>query len=244
MAEAYHVDRTMRVLELLAFQPASAPQVAATLQIHPRTGRRILKRLLADRYLVYDVQARRYALGLHFVSLAGQVLARAPLAGIARAAVAQLHAETRGSAHLVVPSYDAVLCLVHWPVADGTRPRLLELAPVHCTASGKVLLGYREAWREARLTHELDRYTAATIVSPHALRREATEIVSRGYAHEREERAPGLASVAAPVFDAAGDAIAALGVTVPAERDLRALIEPVKLSAVELSRTLRGHGVR
>jgi hypothetical protein len=32
-------------------------------------------------------------------------------------------------------------------------------------------------------------------------------------------------------------------VTVPAERDLRALIEPVKLTAVELSRTLRGHGV-
>jgi IclR family acetate operon transcriptional repressor len=98
--------------------------------------------------------------------------------------------------------------------------------------------------RELVDAEENPNLTAATVVSPHALRREATEIVNHGYAHEREERAPGLASVAAPVFDAAGDAIAALGVTVPAERDLRELIEPVKLSAVELSRTLRGHAVR
>ena len=42
--EAYFVTRTMRALELLAFGPLSVPQLAETMQIHPRTARRIRAR--------------------------------------------------------------------------------------------------------------------------------------------------------------------------------------------------------
>ena len=78
--EAFYVARTMQVLELLAFQPLSAPQVAATLQIHPRTARRVLVRLHEEGYLVRSSDTRRrYAPSMRIVSLAGQIAAHSPL---------------------------------------------------------------------------------------------------------------------------------------------------------------------
>jgi predicted ArsR family transcriptional regulator len=50
-AEAWHVGRTLRVVELLAFAPLSAPQLARALGAHPRTVRRVLARLVEDEYL-------------------------------------------------------------------------------------------------------------------------------------------------------------------------------------------------
>jgi DNA-binding IclR family transcriptional regulator len=41
--EAWHVARTMRVLELLAYNPLSAPQLAEALGAHPRTVRRVVR---------------------------------------------------------------------------------------------------------------------------------------------------------------------------------------------------------
>ena len=41
--EAWPVARTMQALEALAFQPLSAPQVAAAMQIHPRTARPVVE---------------------------------------------------------------------------------------------------------------------------------------------------------------------------------------------------------
>ena len=57
--EAFYVARTMQVLELLTFQALSAPQVAATLQIHPRTARRVLVRLHEEGYLTRSDDTRR-----------------------------------------------------------------------------------------------------------------------------------------------------------------------------------------
>jgi hypothetical protein len=41
--EGLAVKWTMDALELLAFQPLSAPQVAAAMQIHPRTARPVVE---------------------------------------------------------------------------------------------------------------------------------------------------------------------------------------------------------
>ena len=84
MPEALYVARTMQVLELLAFQPLSAPQVAATLQIHPRTARRLLVRLHEEGYVTRSDDARRlYAPSMRVVALAGQIAVRAPQAAVA-----------------------------------------------------------------------------------------------------------------------------------------------------------------
>src|SRR5919109_208666 len=131
LPEALYVARTMQVIELLAFQPLSAPQVAATLQIHPRTARRVLVRLHDEGYLTRsDAARRRYRPSMRIVALAAQVASRSPLTTGALPVVAQAHEETAAEAHLAVPSYLSVLCVVH---AGGCSARIhpRELLPAH-----------------------------------------------------------------------------------------------------------------
>ena len=156
LAEAYFVTRTMRALELLAFGPVSVRQLAAALQIHERTARRMLGRLVDEEYVTrLDEPRRRYVLTLRVAALASQAVKRSELARAASPVVAVLHRQTGLTAHLVSPSYDCALCHVH-AAEDGTStPRLRELVSAHCTAGGKTLLAGRDCWRESLLSSPL-----------------------------------------------------------------------------------------
>lgn len=213
--EAWYVTRTMRALEALAFRPLSASQVAAVLQVHPRTARRLLTRLIDEEYLTRTDDARRlYMPTMRIVALAGQIVEHAPLTLPAVPYVARLYEQTGAAAHLAVPSYRSALCLVHR--ANGHEPvppRLRELVPCHCTATGKVLLSWRDAWRESVLSAPLERRTDRTLTDPERLRAETDAIRDRGYAVEDGELKDGVRAVAAPVFSPRGEAVAALGVS-------------------------------
>jgi IclR family transcriptional regulator, acetate operon repressor len=240
--EALYVARTMQVLELLAFQPLSAPQVAATLQIHPRTARRLLVRLHAEGYLTRGDDARRlYMPSMRVVALAGQIAARSPLTVRALPAVARLHEETGADAHLAVPSYLSALCIVHAAGACGARAHARELVPAHCAATGKALMGWRQPWRDSVLDHPLDRYTEHTLVDRAALARDADATRARGYAVEDEEFEDGVRAVAAPVF-VGGEAVAALGASGP-DVEIEALAGRITMLADELTAAMAdGHG--
>lgn len=164
--EAWHAARTMRVLELLALAPLSAPQIAAGMHAQPRTVRRVLQRLVEEQYVTCRDERRRiYEPTMRLVSLAGQVVENSPLARVARPYVALLSRRTNANAHLMVPSYQSALCLVHaGPGEPEVRPRLRELVPAHCTAGGKVLLAWRDRWRESVLAEPLARHTDRTTV--------------------------------------------------------------------------------
>jgi DNA-binding IclR family transcriptional regulator len=243
--EAWYVARTMRALEALAFQPLSAPQVAAALQVNPRTARRMLNRLLEEGYLTRTDDARRlYVPTMRIVALAGQVVEHAELPRLAAPYVARLHEQTGAAAHLAVPSYRSVLCLVHR--ANGSAPSppaLRELVPCHASATGKVLLSWRDPWRESVLSLPLERRTDRTVTDPAAVRAETKAIRDRGYATEDGELQNGVRAVAAPVFSPGGEAVAALGASGAGERDLDAVAERVVGLARELTAALgSGHG--
>jgi DNA-binding IclR family transcriptional regulator len=234
--EAWYAARAMQALEVLAFQPLSAPQVAAALQVHPRTARRLLTRLLDEGYLTRSDDARRlYAPTMRVVALAGQIIQRAQIAQRAVPIVAALHAQTGAVAHLAVPSYRSVLCVVHGNGARPAEPGLHELVPAHCTATGKALLGHRDAWRDSVLSLPLESRTARTITDPSVLRAEAQAIRERGFATEDGEHRAGVRGVAAPVFAPSGEAVAALGVSTDTEHELDALAPQVLTAARELT---------
>jgi DNA-binding IclR family transcriptional regulator len=73
--EAYHVSRTTGALELLADGPHTASQAAEALGVHPRTARRILKRLAHDGYAVREDHVHgRYLLAPRFIDLATRAI--------------------------------------------------------------------------------------------------------------------------------------------------------------------------
>jgi DNA-binding IclR family transcriptional regulator len=233
--EAWYVARTMQALELLAFGPLSAPQLAAALDAHPRTARRLLTRLEHEGYLTRSQDARRlYTPTMRIVALASQVIDHAELPRFAVPYVSRLRALASADAHLVVPSYRSVVCLVH-ASADGSpaKPGLGELAPAHATAGGKILLGWRDSWRESVLATPLDRLTDRTVTDDTTLRREVAAARERGHATEWDESVVGLRAVAAPVL-VDREAVAALAVS--GDRlDVESVVPVVVGMASELS---------
>jgi DNA-binding IclR family transcriptional regulator len=236
-SEAFSVSRTLRAIEVLAFQPCSAPQVAGALQIHPRTARRLLNRLVADGWATRSEGQRRvYAPSRRIVALAAQQAERDPLATAAAPIVTGLHQETGGTAHLVIPSYRSVLCLVHRAGGPDARPQLRELMPAHATAAGLVLLAYRDNWRDDVLARPLEALTPRTIASPEGIRILAARIKGRGHHVEDQQFELGLRSVAVPVREATGDVVASLALAFPAARAQLDRLE-------DLGRTLAGGAV-
>jgi DNA-binding IclR family transcriptional regulator len=204
----------MWVLELLAFAPLSAPQLAAAMGAHPRTARRVLARLTEEGYLTRDDDARRkYQPTMRLVALAAQVIENSTMARRARPYVTLLHERTGVAAHLVVPSYQQVVCLVHCADAEhDAAPRMRELVPAHATAGGKVLLAWRELWRESLLGRPLERYTDRTITDTYTLRGALDGVRVTGRATEDGEYEKGVRAIAAPVL-VAGEAVGALCVS-------------------------------
>jgi len=229
----------MRILELLAFSSLSVPQLAEALHAHPRTVRRVLAQLLEDEYVTVTDDGRRiYAPTMRLVALAGQIVDGSPLARRGRPYVSLAHQRTGATAHLLVPSYGSVLCLVHCGAADEeVRPRVRELVPAHCAAGGKVLLAWRDRWRESVLARPLERVTSRTVTDVRALRDELHRVRREGYAIDDGELQPKMRAVAAAVR-AGGDVVAALSLS-GRPLDLDAATPRVLQLADELSADLR-----
>jgi DNA-binding IclR family transcriptional regulator len=232
----------MRILELLAFSSLSVPQLAEALHAHPRTVRRVLAQLLEDEYVtVTDDGRRMYAPTMRLVALAGQIVDDSPLARRGRPYVALAHERTGATAHLLVPSYTSVLCLAHYAgTEEEAHPRLGELVPAHCAAGGKVLLAWRDRWRESLLARPLERVTSRTVTDARALRAELDRVRREGYATEDGELQPQVRAVAVAIRTS-GDVVAALSVS-GRRLDLDAATPRVIQLADELSADLNVDG--
>ncbi len=228
-SECHLAGRALQALELLSAQPLTAPQLAAALQIHPRTSRRLLSRLTQDGWLAHsDRRARTYAPTMRIAPLAALVVQRDAVVELATPHVRAVSAELGGPAHLMIPSYRWMLCILH---DDGTGPRagLHELVPCHATASGKALLGCWSEWRASVLS---------SVADPRAVLEDVAATMVRGYATEDGEWREGERAVAAPVRDGDGDARWSLACTVAGSRDLDRAGRFVAEHADELSTKL------
>ena len=86
---------------------------------------------------------------------------------------------------------------------------------------------------------QFEKYTEHTIVDPQDLTVELKKIRNSGIAYDNEEHELGVRCVAAPIFNQAGDAIAALSISGPTVRMVNKKLilfrEMVKNSASEIS---------
>jgi IclR family transcriptional regulator, acetate operon repressor len=105
-----------------------------------------------------------------------------------------------------------------WPLRMHLSPG--SHVPLHCTASGKLLLALLPKPARERLLPRLTltRYTDFTITEPRALNVELARIRAERHATDKEEFHAGLVCVAVPVLDAKKRACAAIAVHAPASR--------------------------
>jgi DNA-binding IclR family transcriptional regulator len=93
-------------------------------------------------------------------------------------------------------------------------------SPAHASAMGKVLLASLQPAEVLRLLggRQLKRFTPTTITDRRRLGRELETIRRQGFALDNEEAFPGIRCLAAPLRGRAGRVLAALSLTVPAQR--------------------------
>lgn len=205
---AYSVMRAVRALELLAFRPMSAPELAHALQTAERTARRLLQRLeLEEHVTMTGGYRRRYHLTLRLAVLGRQAIARTQWLRTAVPFVAALAGRTRATAQLWIPAYTDVACVLEArPGGPLPEPMLGTLVAAQESAPGKVLLAHREPWRESVLRADVgDGVHALTLGD------ELRRIRAGGRAIKHHQGGPGLA-IAAPVLVGA-DATAAIGIS-------------------------------
>jgi len=216
-------DRVLDVLELLAERgrDLSHAEVAAALAIPKSSLTQLLRNLAARGYLRL-ARGRGYALGPAVASLARRAVQSFDLVSIGRAPVEQVRDATHETTGLNVLRDDHTQCLYS---ATGTglllyTMRIGDHAPLYATSSGKVLLAHLpEAQRETYLGRvRFEQLTPYTMRSVAKLRTQLATVRAEGFGYSYEEFTVGIIGMAAPVFGAAGEPIAAINVATPTVR--------------------------
>ena len=203
-------------------EPAGVTAIARALSMPKSSVHRLLGSLL-ERGLVERDERARYRPGIALLALGLGVAQREPIVVAARP-VLEEGAETLGETLFVAAARRGRIVVLD--KAEGTgflraAPRIGTSVPVHATAMGKLFLAY--APDEVELEPgSWTGFTDRTCTSEVGLRAEVGATRERGWASNVEEWIPGLAVVAAPVFQhgrmVAAVALAAPSAQLPAER--------------------------
>ncbi|MEA2196990.1 MAG: hypothetical protein QOJ25_1041 [Solirubrobacteraceae bacterium] len=220
-----------------------ADDVATALGKSTSTAYNLLDTLCQERFVVHTDNGC-YRLAAEVESLVPAERAPGLPAGLG-GILDELFARTHKRVYLAAAhSGQVVIPLVRgrqgMPLIPGLGARIGQNA--HALALGKIalsLLGERAL--ERYIGHGLRAFTPATIVSPERLREELVEIRSGAVAFDREEFAMDFCCLATPVRNAAGHAVAALGVSMSArsfELEREQLSDVLRDVAVQASTVL------
>jgi len=240
------VDRAVAILDLLARDGWRAgAEVARDLGVHRSTALRLLGTLERHGLVERDSKTAKYRLGRRLPQLASVVTGEFDLRFVARPVCERLAGALGETVTLDVLDADEIVPIEQ---ASGSTSVvsvnwLGRRTPIHCTASGKVILAFAPgALRQRLLSRPLERRTPHTIVDRAELEQQLAAALDAGFARTYQELEVGLDAIAAPVHSADGAVVAALDVSGPAhrlqDRDRPELVHMTQEAAADLSRRL------
>jgi DNA-binding IclR family transcriptional regulator len=210
------IDRAIRVLTALqGARRMSLSELAARLELAPSTTHGIVRSLVEHGMVVQERGSSRYQLGPAVLRLGNVYLDTLELRSKAIPWAEDLARRTGLAVRVGVLLIDDVVIIHHEPRPDGSRqmPEVGIVIPAHACALGKALLAHDPA---AAAAVTLRSMTGGTVTDRAALDAELAEVRRTGLAVEVEEAVLGEYGLAAPLADAVGDVVGALGLVVPA----------------------------
>ncbi|MBI3370903.1 MAG: IclR family transcriptional regulator [Betaproteobacteria bacterium] len=189
---------------------------------------RLVATLAEQSFLTRDPETAKYRLSSRVWELGIGAVSQLDVRGIARPVMEKLNAATRETVHLtVLTESDEMVFLDKLDSTRAVRPNV-ELGatlPPYCVANGKAMLAFLPQTRVDRvLRGKLRRFTNTTIVRKGELLAALDTVRRLGYAVNHGEYRADVSGLAAPICDHTGLAVAALGVSVPANRMTAELI--------------------
>lgn len=241
--------RMLRILGLVAAsdRPLSVSDIADALLLPRPTAHRLCSRLEDLGFLAHEPGQRHLVVGPQLFSLGLNALLNDDRRGERRALLASLVDQVGETCNLTILSGHEVLYLdrveSHWPLRLHLEPG--SRVPLHCTASGKLLLAHLSPARRRRLLEAVDLkpMTPKTFTSRDALEAELDLIRRRGYSIDAEEFLLGMNAIAVRVRNAKGEAVAGIACHAPAARlsveTAIAHLPVLEATAQRMSATLR-----
>jgi DNA-binding IclR family transcriptional regulator len=218
------VQNAARVLKaFLAGDAELGPsELGRRLGLGKSTVHRLLTTLAAEGLIEQDPRTGGYRLGIVMFELGEAVRVHMDLHAAVGPVLAELRAQTGESSQVGVLDGHEVVYVDRLESAHSLRlfNETGRRVPVHCTSSGKVLLASLPEDELAAVLRAapLTALTPHTITDPNRLLAELARVRRKGWAEAVNEREVGVASVAAPVRDAAGRVVAAVSIGVPLAR--------------------------
>ncbi|WP_336213181.1 IclR family transcriptional regulator [Nonomuraea sp. LPB2021202275-12-8] len=231
-------------LILEAFRPDEDRVALAELARRTRLSKATIHRICQDliRWGALERAGNGYRLGLRLFELGQRVSRPRTLREAAFPCLEDLAGTTKETVHCAIRDGHEV---VYIEKIGGYRPasrpsRTGGRLPLHCTATGKVLLAFAtQDVIDEVLSAPMHRFTPHTITSPRRLRAELAEIRASHVAVESQECRIGYLSVAAPVFGGDGLLAGAISVAAPTSRASRTrLTAAVRTTAATVTRRL------
>ncbi len=215
------VERTLDIIEALAeIGEAGIAQLSAQVGLHASTVHRLLSTLIARGYVRQNPESGRYLLGLKPLDVARAVRDHLDLRMESFPVLQWLMRKSGETANLAVLDGSQIVYLEQVSSPGWMLRMFVQVgarAPLHSTASGKVLLaGLPEAEiRQALSSYNLTPFATRTIVDQSVLLRELDEVRRQGFATDYGEQEEGVSCIAAPARDFSGRVVAAISISGP-----------------------------
>ncbi|WAP51084.1 IclR family transcriptional regulator [Arthrobacter sp. ATA002] len=210
--------QVLSILRYLGMQagPVSATAVSRDLSLPRSTTYHLLAALVQDGFAVHLPEERKYALGATAHELGTGYARQAPLQRIGRFPLRTLVARARLTAHLAVLQGTDTIYVIE-ERAPRQQPLVTDAGirlPAHRTASGRAMLAQMTN-AQLRALYPAPETMRSGRIGGTALTGLLAQVRNRGYAWEENEVTEGFSSIAVPVLDRSGHAVASVTLTAP-----------------------------
>lgn len=239
------VERTLQILNAFRVdrQALGLTELSGALNLSKATVLRLASTLCNYGFLKKDEDSMKYSLGLRLFALGQVVSSSFTLRNIASPHVRRLGERLDKAVFLTILEGDEMLYVdkretpnspVVFSSNVGTR------RPPHFGVLGQVLMAYLPESEVERLLNKspLMAFTRKSIVSNHDFKEKLRQIREQGFGVEYETAFEGIGVVAAPVMDAAGRVVAALGVGFMASAVNTKEVRKIQKDVVETALTI------
>lgn len=211
------VDWAVKLIEIISQsnEPMGITAISRIAGINKNMVFRVLNSLEAAGWVYCDEESdKKYQLTLRPFQITRKAADRLSINTTATPFIHGLWKRHGESTYLGILKEDKLLYIQHFDSVQDVRiaGALGGMYDLYCSAPGKIMLAYSsDEYIEKYLEKPRTKRTANTIVDNRLLRAELCEIRERGYALDREEFGNGIICVAAPIFGAENNALAAIG---------------------------------
>ena len=234
--------RTLTLMNILA----SCPTGLTLSQLAHRTGiaraslGRLLDSLVSEQIVVADIKGGRYSASLRVWEPAAVLMTERRVREVAFPYMVELSRAVSSQVNLTLSELpETVGVETVSTMGERVMSRLLYTRqPALANASGRVIAAFvSEEARRSMFALPRERFTTNTVTDEPALRDELAKIRANGFATNDREQDPNVSGVAAPLFDANGCPVGALGLSRRAALD-QAFVELAAPLAVAIAQRI------